>query len=234
MQKKIRIWELDALRGFAVLCVVALHFIFDLSAFTSLQVTFTPFCTLLMKYGGVIFVVLSGVCITLGSRSTLRGFVVFGCGMLITLVTWTMVQSGLADASLVVKFGVLHLLGVCMLAYPLYKSASDETLLTFGGCIIVLGYVFTTVRVQTPWLFPLGLMDKTFTSGDYFPLFPHLGWFMLGCVLGRRFYGKKTSLLPNFPKDVFLIRFFCFCGRHSLLIYLLHQPLLFGIVQLIA
>ncbi|MBQ1264167.1 MAG: DUF1624 domain-containing protein [Oscillospiraceae bacterium] len=180
----------------------------------------------------VIFVVLSGMCITLGSRSTLRGSVVFACGMAVTLVTWAMAKMGLADASLVVKFGVLHLLGICMLIYPLYRSWATQTLLTVGGCFVVLGYVFTTVRVQTPWLFPFGLIESGFTSGDFFPLFPHLGWFMLGCAFGRTRYAEKQSLLPNFPKDFFLIRFFRFCGRHSLWIYLLHQPILFGIVQL--
>lgn len=229
-EKQSRIWELDALRGFAVLCVVVLHFLFDLSAFTSTEIVLPVF---LMQYGGVIFVVLSGICITLGSRSTLRGCVVFACGMLITLVTWAMAEMELTDASLVVKFGVLHLLGICMLIYPLFRKAQAPTLITVGSCIVVLGYVFTTVRVQTPFLFPFGLIEAGFASGDFFPLFPHLGWFMLGCALGRKFYTKKKSLLPNFPKDFFLIRFFRFCGRHSLWIYLLHQPILYGILQLI-
>ncbi len=230
--KKERIWELDALRGFAVLCVVVIHFLFDLVYFLGLPIVFSPVYTFIQQYGGVIFVLISGISITLGSKSLLRGSIVFSCGMLITLITWVMARLGLADSSIVVRFGVLHLLGMCMLLYPVYRKASTQTLLTVGICFVILGYVFTTVRVEANWLFPLGLIRADFTSGDYFPLLPHLGWYMLGCALGRILYGEKKTLFPNFPKDFFLVRFFCLCGRHSLWIYLTHQPVVYGLIQL--
>ena len=74
-----------------------------------------------MQYGGVVFVVLSGICVTLGRRSLRRGLIVFGCAMAVTLVTEAMVWLGLDSGSIVVRFGVLHLLGLCMLLWPLLR-----------------------------------------------------------------------------------------------------------------
>ena len=223
-EKKARVWELDALRGFCILCVIAVHFIFDLSFFAGAELTLPAWYTFIQEYGGAIFVVLSGCCATLGSRSFRRGLIVFGCGMLITLVTFGMCKLGFASKDVIVQFGVLHLLGVCMLVYPLFRRLPPAAQAGIGACIVVLGYVFTTIRVEARWLFPFGLIYQGFTSSDYFPVFPQLGWFLLGAALGRTVYREKQTLLPCAAQDFFLIRFFRWCGRQSLWIYLAHQP----------
>ncbi len=125
---KPRIWELDALRGVCILCVIVVHFLFDLSFFGGLDLTLPAWYIFIQEYGGAIFVVLSGVCVTLGSKSVRRGLIVFACGMLITAVTYGMYRLGMSGADVVVKFGVLHLLGVCMLVYPAFKKLPPATL----------------------------------------------------------------------------------------------------------
>ena len=119
---KSRIWELDALRGVCILCVIVVHFLFDLSFFWGFQLTLPAWYVFLQEYGGAIFVLLSGCCATLGTRSMRRGCIVFAAGMLITGVTYGMYRLGMSGADVVVKFGVLHLLGVCMMLYPLFKK----------------------------------------------------------------------------------------------------------------
>lgn len=233
MKKKERIWELDALRGFCILCVIFIHFMFDLVYFAGLPVTFHPVYLFIQNYGGAIFVILSGLCATLGSRSFRRGLLVFGCGMLITLVTWVMVKLGMATDDVIVRFGVLHLLGVCMMLYPLYKKLPTVPLAFLGLALVILGYTVTNTIVETHLLFPFGFVYPGFASGDYFPILPQLGWFMLGSVLGRTLYREKKTLLPGKAKDFFLIRFFCFCGRQSLWIYLAHQPIVYGLLELV-
>ena len=233
MQKQ-RIWELDALRGLCILCVIVVHFLFDLQFFIGLNLTLPSWFQFIQQYGGVIFVLLSGCCATLGSRSFCRGLLVFGAGMLISLVTAGMYWLGLADRTVIVWFGVLHLLGICMMLYPLFRKLPSAPLAALALCILLIGYAITGLRVSAPFLFPFGLVTEHFFSSDYFPLFPQLGWFLLGVVLGRTVYAEKRTLLPGGTQNFFLLRFFCWCGRQSLFIYLLHQPILYGLLELIA
>lgn len=231
-QKRERIWELDALRGFCIVCVIFVHFMFDLVYFLGKQVDFPPLYTFIQQYGGSIFVVLSGCCATLGSRSFRRGVLVFGCGMLITLATFGMYRMGMAASDVVVKFGVLHLLGVCMMLYPLLKKLPTTALSVFAAAIVAIGYAIQGMRFSVRWLFPLGFVYPGFTSSDFFPLLPQLGWFLLGIVIGRTLYHEKRTLLPGTAQDFFLFRFFQWCGRQSLWIYLLHQPVVYGLIEL--
>ena len=103
-----------------------------------------------------------------------------------------------------------------------------------GAAFIAVGWWFRTITVPVGWLFPLGLTAPGFTSSDFFPLLPGLGWFLLGACLGTVLYKEKRSLLPNFPAENFVVKFFRWCGSHSLWIYLIHQPVLYGIVSLLS
>ena len=230
---KPRIWELDALRGVCILCVIVVHFLFDLSFFGGLDLTLPAWYVFLQEYGGAIFVVLSGVCVTLGSKSVRRGLIVFACGMLITAVTYGMYRLGMSGADVVVKFGVLHLLGVCMLVYPAFKKLPPAALALLGLAIAITGYAIRGVVVPQHWLFPLGLTYEGFTSSDYFPLFPQLGYFLIGAAIGKTAYREKKTLLPGAFQKTGIARFFCWCGRQSLFIYLLHQPIVYGLLELV-
>lgn len=230
---KPRIWELDALRGVCILCVIVVHFLFDLSFFGGLDLTLPAWYIFIQEYGGAIFVVLSGVCVTLGSKSVRRGLIVFACGMLITAVTYGMYRLGMSGADVVVKFGVLHLLGVCMLVYPAFKKLPPATLTVLGLVIAITGYAIRGVVVPQHWLFPLGLTYEGFTSSDYFPLFPQLGYFLIGAAIGKTAYREKRTLLPGSFQKTGIARFFCWCGRQSLFIYLLHQPIVYGLLELV-
>ena len=230
---KPRIWELDALRGVCILCVIVVHFLFDLSFFGGLDLTLPAWYVFIQEYGGAIFVVLSGVCVTLGSKSVRRGLIVFACGMLITAVTYGMYRLGMSGADVVVKFGVLHLLGVCMLVYPAFKKLPPAMLTVLGLVIAITGYAIRGVVVPQHWLFPLGLTYEGFTSSDYFPLFPQLGYFLIGAAIGKTAYREKRTLLPGAFQQTPVARFFCWCGRQSLFIYLLHQPIVYGLLELV-
>ena len=78
-----RIWELDAFRGICILCVIVIHFVFDLSYFLGIRLGLPRVYYFIQENGGVLFILLSGICATLGSRSFRRGLIVFLCGMLI-------------------------------------------------------------------------------------------------------------------------------------------------------
>lgn len=231
---KQRIWELDAFRGFCVLGMIVVHFIYDLTALYRIVKWEAPaLFSFVQNWGGVLFLLLSGVCATLGSRSFRRGLIVYGCGLLCTAVTAGMVVLGFANESIIVRFGVLHCLGLCMILWSLLRRLPTWILALLGSLMVITGLLICDTVVAVTWLYPLGLTAANFFSSDYFPLLPHLGFFLLGSILGRTLYRNKQSLLPGADQKNPVIRFLCFCGRQSLPIYLLHQPVLTAVCEII-
>lgn len=224
---KRRIWDLDALRGLCILGVIAVHLVFDLTTLYRLVDWQLPNSFLFVqRWGGVLFVMLSGICATLGSHSVKRGIVVFACGLLCTGVTAVMYFLQMATAGIIIYFGVLHCLGVCMMLWPVFRKMNWPSLLSLGAVLIAMGLFLNEQQGTSLWLMPLGLPPANFATSDYFPLLPHLGFFLAGAAFGHILYAKKQTLLPNINANAPILRFLQFCGRHSLWIYLLHQPVL--------
>lgn len=222
-----RIWELDALRGVCILCMIAIHFVYDLvELYGIVNWDYPPLFSLIKQWGGVLFLLISGICVTLGHHPVRRGLIVFACGLLCTAVTGGMYLLQFADSSILIWFGVLHCLGVCMLLWPLFQKMPPWLLGVLGAVLAGLGLWFREIKLPFDFLAPLGLVSGSFASSDYFPLLPHLGFFLLGALLGRTVYQSRQSLLPRVDPRRQPVRFLCICGRQSLPIYLLHQPVL--------
>ena len=233
-EKKVstRIWELDALRGLCILFMILIHLFFDLEFFAGIELGLPDWFYLIQEYGHIFFILISGICATLASRSFQRGIYVFGCGLFISYVT-LFAEVFFQMNGIRIWFGILHLLGLCMMLYPLFKKLPHWALALIGLIFVILGFWMETVRVEAIWLFPLGLRSGTvFTGSDFFPLFPGFGWFLLGAALGKSVYRKKQSLLPKVRSTVFPLRFLGFVGKQSLIIYMVHQPVLYAITYL--
>ena len=232
---KKRIWELDVLRGVCILGMVAVHLIYDLQTFFSLPfLADSQLFAIIKQWGGVLFLLISGICVTLGSHPVRRGLVVFACGLLCSAVTAGMYALHMADKSIIIYFGVLHCLGVCMLLWPLLKRLPVWALGLVGLGLSVLGlWISGNVLVDFPWLIPLGLVPGDFVSSDFFPLFPNLGFFLVGAFLGKTLYRKKETLLPRVNPANPVLAFFTLLGKWSLPVYLLHQPVITGLLYLI-
>lgn len=230
---KKRIWELDALRGLCIIGVVLVHLVYDLvEMFGILNWNYPQWFSFLKNWGGTIFLILSGICVTLGSHHVRRGLIVFGGGILCTLATYGMTKFGF-DSSVMIYFGVLHCLGSCMVLWCMYRALPWWALLFHGAILVWAGFLIPTVMAPKPWMVILGFNLPGFCSSDYFPVLPYLGFFILGAALGRLLYSKKQSLIPIVDSKTPVVRQLCFCGRHSLWIYLLHQPVLAGICYLL-
>ncbi len=234
---KKRIWELDCLRGLFLINMIAFHFAYDLVHLFGLVELTHPILRLWYRmgndWGGTPFLFISGVCVTFSSRPLRRGLQVIGGGLIVSLVTVGMYLLHFADKSIIIYFGVLHCIGVCMLLWPLFRKLPSPVLLVLGIVMAVGGlYLKNNVRVDFPWLIPFGVPSYSFASSDYFPLLPNLGYFLIGSVLGRKLYPARRTLFPRVNDRNPLIRFFGFFGEHSLLIYLLHQPVLAALISL--
>ncbi len=230
---KKRIWELDAFRGLCIVGVVLVHFVFDLvEMFQIVNWDYPQWFSFVKNWGGVLFLVLSGICVTLGSHPVRRGLIVIGGGMLCTLATYGMYRFGF-DSYIIIYFGVLHCLGSCMLLWPMYKALPWWALLFHGIVLTAAGFMIAGIDAPDSWMVALGFRLRGFSSSDYFPLLPNLGFFLIGGALGKLLYKQKQSRIPVVDEKHPLVRPFCFCGRHSLWIYLLHQPVLAGICYLL-
>lgn len=231
--KKVRIWELDAFRGICIIGVIIVHAVYDMTVIFGADIDVPDFYYFIKDYGSLLFILLSGVCVTLGSKSIKRGAVVLGCGVVISAVMAVLTyMDPLSFGN--IYFGILHLLGVCMLVYPLFKRLPVWAITLIGILCIIIGFYFDTLHTEdlTP-LVALGIESYGFFAVDHFPIFPNLGYFLIGAVLGRTVYKAKQSLLPSFPYQNPVCRFFMLCGRQSLWIYLLHQPVVYGVLWVV-
>ena len=140
-----------------------------------------------------------------------------------------------------VVFGMLHLIGILViLACPCLKLRSWNLLMDI--VFISLGIYLKNFTFVFSWLMWLGLMPDHFYAVDHFPIFPWFGVILIGVFVGNLGYHEYTWKFNfcEFSNSNFsFIRLFCFLGRHSLLIYLIHQPILItllyfqGIVNII-
>ena len=224
-----RIEVLDVWRSLAILLMVVYHILYDLYMFGVLgrEAVFSPM-PMAVRFAAVgSFMLISGMVVRFSHNSLRRGAVVFCCGLLVSIAMRFVGQR--------VQFGVLHHLGTMMMAY----GALSPRLKTPRGlwfpvlCILVFAityYLNDTVRVNTNILVPLGLYPAGFYSADYYPLLPWSMVFAMGVWLGRYLpeWSEKLPLLQRRFHPALTI-----AGRNSLLIYLAHQPLLYGLCRLI-
>lgn len=232
MEEK-RIPELDLLRGIAVTGMIVVHFFYDLQYFGKVSLILPKWLDGAGKYGHLIFILISGICATLGHRTFHRGVLVFACGLLVSYVTLYL-EYILGFLQIGIWFGILHLLGFSMMVYPLFRDFYGWELLFLSLFLICAGFYFQKFTVEKPGLFPFGLCaENQYPGSDYFPIFPYFGWFLLGASAGKFLYPERRSRIPWISRENPISRFFQSVGRNSLSIYLVHQPILAGITLIL-
>ncbi len=222
--------EVDILRGIAVVMMVIFHFVFDLDYFNIYKFNiYNGFWLYFARLIAIIFIFLVGVSLALVYYRKNFGFldyfkkgsIVFGFGLLITLITWLFIREG------TIIFGILHFIGISIILGSLFLRFKELNLV-FGGILIGLGFYIKNFVVNYPWLVWLGLRFNNFYTLHYFPLLPWFGVILLGIYSGKLLYPKgKRRFNINLEN-----KYLSFLGRHSLVIYLLHQPILILVINL--
>lgn len=150
--------------------------------------------------------------LSFGKRATL----ILGWAGAISVVTYVLFPRNM------VVFGILHFIGLSLvLMIPFLYLKNNYVLAMLGIIFGGAGLIVSSLETTNFGLLIFGVVPKTFESLDYFPLFPWFGLVLIGIVLGR--VVAKKSVLST---DSFLSKL----GRNSLLIYLIHQPILWGIL----
>lgn len=239
-KKKWRIHLLDEIRGLAVICMIFYHAfytignIFQVEWGTMLIDFFMP----AEPWFAGIFIAISGMVCNLSKSNVERGVKLGIVALGITLVTYFVVPEQM------IVFGVLHMLAVCMILYgligkylsfiPIWLGVILNILLFIFlydtqkgsfGIPFVISWNFPEEWYTTSFMFIFGFPNGTFKSSDYFPLISWVFLFFAGGFFGRLIPKKK------FPKWTAKkhIPPLAFVGRHALLFYVAHQPVIYGI-----
>lgn len=244
-KRRDRVLELDALRGLALVMMVLHHLIADLRHLFGLDVFALQdhnwFIYLLRPVFLNIFIVVSGISCTFSRSNSRRGFRLLAFSLFVTLLSW--IISSQTGFEIYIYFNILHVLSVGILLYALLTRKETRTgqmdrsvdiwLLLLGAVFLWASSLLPVYAEKAGWLLlPFGLPpENTGTMADYLPLVPWLGFFLLGALFGRHAYKDRGTAFPNMPAWLQKVaKPLALAGRHSLLIYALHQPIILAVL----
>lgn len=232
----MRYLELDFARGIAIAMMVIFHFLFDLNYLGFAEISlYEGFWGIWQKITASLFLLIVGIVIAVKysqdgknfEKSSLkRAGIVFVAALIVTMGTFVFFPTQF------IYFGILHLIAVSILiSIPLarYKYLN----LILGLFLLIIPLFANTNSFEIPFLVWMGFATP-FPTFDFFPLIPWFGVVLIGIAKGKFLYGnEKQRIVFDFPKNR-LTDFFVFLGKNSLAIYLLHQPIMFGLVYIIS
>lgn len=240
-----RFWEIDTWRGWAIVTMIIYHLMYDLQAFGGVQVELDRGVWFyLQRFTAISFITLAGVSAVLSYDRALttaanwrvvvwtivrRGLHILGMGMILSVV---MRVAGLPP----IDFGVLHLIGTSIILSVPFLRSRRLTLVSIT-VFYTVSYTLKISGVQSSsgvhWLIPLGIEPPGYYYSDYFPFVHWFPVFLIGVSLGSFLYkgGKRKLSLPNY-EAIFPFSLFRILGNHALVIYLVHQPILIGLLLL--
>ncbi len=252
-KQKIRYPKIDILRGLCLISMIAYHTVWDLVYIHGLNMVWyrSELARVWQQSICWTFILLAGFCLPMGTHHIRRGAVVFGAGGLVTAVTLIVMPEQ------PIIFGVLTFIGSSVILVGLIdgvlKKVMSPILSVIGMVMNFLAFAFTySVNYRAVGVFGeelirlpgtlyhnyfttfLGFPPAEFASTDYFSIVPWIFLFMIGYF--AHFIMMKSGENMGEPGRVcrWLQRGRCkpleWLGRHSLLVYMVHQPVIYGIL----
>jgi uncharacterized membrane protein len=177
-----------------------------------------------------LFIFPAGVALTIAysrgkriSSFMLRGLELFGLGLVITLLSWLVIPEEY------VQFGILHFFGIAFIFAPLFLRFRYINLI-LGAAVMGIGLYLLAQRIYVDSRWLLWLVPYGFNTLDYWPLVPWFGLFLVGMFFGEILYpqGNRRFNIPEISNPV--ASAVMVLGRHPLLVYVVHLPILIGIL----
>lgn len=242
--KRIRYPLLDDIRGITLISMMFFHAMWDIVYIYNVPIDWYRSKGAYVWQQSICwtFILLSGFCWSFGHRKWKRGLTVFAAGALVTLVTLVFMPEDR------VVFGVLTLLGTSMLLMipieRVLRFCKPVIGMLCSGCMFLLfrnvnvgflGFEGWSIAPLPECLYSnlfmtfLGFTEKSFYSTDYFSIFPWFFLFAFGYFMNR--YCVERDRLRYLKHNG--IKVFEEIGKHSLLIYMLHQPLIYGVLYVV-
>jgi len=222
-----RLAAIDALRGIAIVAMILFHFSFDLALFRIARFDFEHDLAWIVARAVIVatFMGLVGVSLVLAARQNVaasrrwrRVALVAACALAVSAASYALFPQTW------IRFGILHAIALSsVIAWPLARR--PRLSLGLGLAIVAAGVLVAHPAFDHPALQWIGFTTVLPRTEDYVPLFPWLGVTLIGIAIGdglaRRGFAP-LRLLENAPGPLRWL------GRHSLAVYLIHQPVLIG------
>lgn len=246
-QNNKRLFLLDEIRGIDILAMILYHGLYDLVYIFNIRWDF--FNSWIMNFTQFLiastFIVLAGISSQFSRNNLKRGVICFCVGMLMTLVTSIIMPSQ------IILFGILHFMGLAMVIYHCFKNILSKINKYIG---VIINLVLFMVTYAVPYRNAVGIFkypifslpewykeydilylfgNSKYFSSDYFSLVPWIFLFFAGTYLGLIITEKiKDHSLPKFFYKKHSNKI-ASLGRHTLIIYVVHQPVLMLLFQVI-
>ncbi|WP_306222799.1 heparan-alpha-glucosaminide N-acetyltransferase [Bosea beijingensis] len=231
-----RLAIVDIARGVALLAMIVYHFAYDLSMFRLIEtdIATEPGWRLFARGIAGSFLTIVGFSLVLATRKGLdhttylkRLAMVAGAAALVTLGTWFAMPGDF------IFFGILHHIAVAsLLALPFLRLPTVVAAVAAAIAFALPSFLAHPLLDQ-PWAAWLGFSRAAIKTADFVPVFPWFGCVLSGIVLARLILPRLTgSALAGWRPGNKATRAIAWGGRHSLLVYLVHQPLLIGALML--
>ena len=228
-----RIAFFDTVRGLTIVSMVAFHTCYDLAYLYGQPMAWFTEGTFQDVWRNSIswtFLFLAGWMTTF-SRDNYRRSGVYALAALLVFVATTIAS---VDDS--INFGIIFCMAACTLIYalcePVLGRASPLPLLVVFLVLFVLTYDVPRTRYAIEGLAWLGFPSEGFSSGDYYPVIPYCFMYLAGAMAARIFNEKRPQGYPAWMRKDWCPPL-TFLGRHSLIIYLLHQPIVLVVLELV-
>ena len=227
--RKQRVEGLDTFRGWAILFMVAYHFTYDLNHFNLISVNMDYALSFLISRYTIMsmFLVSVGVSLALvhqhGIKWTNIKKRIIQLGMASTLVT---IATYIEFPHSWVYFGILHCILVASLIGLLFLPYPKVTLVS--AILILVTSATNTLSMEALFQFMQPILNLPTYTEDLVPFVPWFAMVLIGIVLVQFKLHQKLFNLSFFSNNSLLNRGLKFMGKHSLLIYLIHQPILFA------
>lgn len=230
MQNRITVF--DTIRGFTMLSMAGFHACYDLAYLYGWDMpwfTQTIFQDIWRASISWVFLFIAGWMCTL-SRNNIKRAVKYAAAAFVVWVATTLVS---ADDS--VNFGIMFCMAACTATFALARPVIAKVPSVWGIAICLTLFALTWSIPKTvypiPYLAWLGFPGPDFVSGDYYPVIPFLFMYLAG------FFAAHTTQEANYEAPGWAyanpIPALASLGRHALPFYLLHQPVIMGVLELI-
>lgn len=233
-RKLQRYAAIDALRGTAIWLMFFYHFSWDLAyfGFTDFQVVTNPYWMWFARFIAGTILLVMGISQGIVSKREfdLRAFlrrlaIITACAATISIGTYLM------DPGVFIFFGVLHHIALVSILMLLAVRLPTATLGLLAAFCLIVPKFFTHEIFFAKWLWWVGLTPVSPPALDYVPLLPWFAVSLIGVIVGRYlFTGSGPRILGAWQPMNAASRLIHLAGRHSLLLYMIHQPILFGAV----